>query len=535
MSAQYLRLFRWHVLRYLARHPLLATLNVATVALGVALYLAIQIANYSANRAFEASVDVVAGKAQLEVNATAGDLPDELFPKIARQPGVAAATPIVRGFLTLPAFPGEYLDLLGIDILTNEPFRTFDLTDFQTRQFGLQQWLRGPRTVAVSEELARQHHLRAGDEIDAQINGETKHLTIGFLLRTRGTSANANPHFAAMDIGWAQELLGRRATLDSISLRLTNGSDPAKIATELRKGLPPDTTVAAPAQRGEQVEKMLAGFQLNLQAMSLVSLLVGMFLIYNTIEASVVRRRSEIGILRSLGVTRREIRWLFLGEAVVLGAVGIAAGMAGGYLLARELVGTVAETISSLYVLLSVQQVVVSPWIWSSALLLGFASVLGAAWLPARRCGRDGSRRNAPSRRPDRKGRAAFARLDVRQCLVAFSGNRALGTRVANRTGVAWFRCGLFRSRRFFRHRAGDHLSLLTRGAGDDSSKDRTAPGRAKSWPNSVAQFGHDRIAGRRRGDDRGCRGDGIFISPDGRRLDQSDADRRSFHWAGGE
>ena len=132
---------------------------------------------------------------------------------------------------------------------------------------------------------------------------ETIRLTIGFLLRTRGTSANANPHFAAMDIGWAQELLGRRGTLDSISLRLTKGSDPAKIATELQKGLPPDVTVAAPAQRGEQVEKMLAGFQLNLQAMSLVSLLVGMFLIYNTIEASVVRRRSEIGILRSLGVT----------------------------------------------------------------------------------------------------------------------------------------------------------------------------------------------------------------------------------------
>jgi putative ABC transport system permease protein len=85
---QYLRLFRCHVLRYLAQHPLLGILNVATVALGVALYLAIQIANHSANRAFEASVDMVAGKAQLQVSATAGNLPDELFPKIARYPGI---------------------------------------------------------------------------------------------------------------------------------------------------------------------------------------------------------------------------------------------------------------------------------------------------------------------------------------------------------------------------------------------------------------------------------------------------------------
>ena len=384
MIAQYSRLFRWHVLRYLVQHPLLASLNVTTVALGVALYLAIQIANHSANRAFAASVDVVAGKAQLEVTAPAGNLPDDRFPIIARQPGIAAATPIVRGIVTLPDFPGEYLDLLGIDILTNLPFRTFYLTDFQTQQFDIQQWLRGPRTVAVSEELAQQHQLRAGDRIKAQINGRTTDLTIAYLLRTRGTSANGNPHFAAMDIGWAQELLGRSKTLDSISLRLTDGSEPQKIAAELRKQLSPDSTVAAPAQRGEQVEKMLAGFQLNLQAMSLVALLVGMFLIYNTIEASVVRRRHEIGILRSLGVTSTEVRWLFLGEAAVLGAIGIALGLAGGYLLARALVGTVAETISSLYVLVSVREVSVAPWIWSSAVLLGGGSVLAAAWFPAR-------------------------------------------------------------------------------------------------------------------------------------------------------
>ncbi len=382
---QYSRLFRWHVLRYLAQHPLLATLNVGTVALGVALYLAIQIANHSANRAFEASVDVVAGKAQLEVRASAGNLPDKIFPMVARQKGVVAATPIVRGIVTLPDFPGEYLDLLGIDVLTNDAFRTFDLTDFQTRQqFDLQQWLRGPHTIAVSEELAHAHHLRAGDKVEGQINGQTVPLTIGFLLRTRGTSANANPHFAAIDIGWAQELLARRGTLDSISLRLAEGADPQKIAAALREKLPPDVTVAAPAQRGEQVGKMLSGFQLNLQAMSLVSLLVGMFLIYNTIEASVIRRRYEIGILRSLGVTRGEVRALFLGEAAVLGLLGIALGMVGGYFLARALIGTVAETISSLYVLLSVREIVVAPWIWLSALLLGLFSVLAAAWLPAR-------------------------------------------------------------------------------------------------------------------------------------------------------
>ena len=129
MIRRHLHFFRWLVLRYLAQHRLLAALNIASVALGVAVYLAIQIANHSANRAFAASVDVVAGKAHLEITAPAGGLADEIFPLVRRQPGISAATPLVRGLITLPDFPGEYLDLLGIDIFSDEPFRTFDVAD----------------------------------------------------------------------------------------------------------------------------------------------------------------------------------------------------------------------------------------------------------------------------------------------------------------------------------------------------------------------------------------------------------------------
>src|SRR6185295_2707102 len=102
--------------------------------------------------------------------------------------------------------PGEYLDLLGIDILTNAPFRTFELTDFKAGEFDLQQWLRGPRVIALTEELARAHRLRQVDGVEAQLNGRTTRLTIGYLLRTGETRPRVDPHFAAIDLGWAQEL-----------------------------------------------------------------------------------------------------------------------------------------------------------------------------------------------------------------------------------------------------------------------------------------------------------------------------------------
>ncbi len=383
MITQYSRLFYWHVLRDIARHRLLALLNIATVGLGVAVYLAIQIANHSANRAFAAGIDVVAGKAQLQIRAPAGNLPEEIFPIVAKEAGISAATPIVRGLLTLPQFPGEYLDVLGIDVFTNESFRTFDLTNFEGQNFDLQKWLRGPVTIAVSEDFARQHHLKSGDVLTVAINSKMHQVEIGFVMRMQGTDAAANPHFAAMDIGWAQELFGQRGFLSEIGLRLSSGSDAEKMTARLRKILPAEVTVAPPAQRGAEVEKMLAGFELNLAAMSLVSVLVGMFLIYNTVSASVVRRRSEIGILRSLGATRAEVRGLFLGEAIVFGILGVATGIGAGILLAKVLIGTVSETISSLYVLLSVQHVSVAAWIWVSAIFLGLISAIAAAWLPA--------------------------------------------------------------------------------------------------------------------------------------------------------
>ncbi len=166
-------------------------------------------------------------------------------------------------------------------------------------------------------------------------------------------------------------------------MQLAQPRERAALIESLRALVPPDAMIATPAQRGEQVENMLAGFQLNLTAMSLVSLLVGMFLIYNTVSASVVRRRSEIGMLRSLGVTRNEIRALFLSEAIALGTVGVVLGLLGGLLLAQMLVGTVAETISSLYVLLSVRTMALTPWMFASGAVLGLGSVIVAAWLPA--------------------------------------------------------------------------------------------------------------------------------------------------------
>ena len=368
------------MLRYLRRHPLLSLLNILSVALGVSVYLATQIANQSANRAFAASVDFVAGKAELEIMAPTGRLAETVLPQVTAVPGVSAATPIVEGFVSLPDFRGDYLEVLGIDVFTNAPFRTFEPSNFDAGAFDIQRWLGPPGAIAVSEEFVRHHHLKPGDKIHGRAGGVDRQLEIGFVLRN---DESFDPHFAAMDIGWAQELFGRRGELSVIQLKLTDSRQRDKVIARLREVLPKDVRVAPPARRTEEVDKMLGGFQLNLTMMSLVSLLVGMFLIYNTVSASVVRRQHEIGILRSLGVTRNEIRSLFLAEAVVLGAIGSVLGLIGGVVLAQVLVRAVSATISSLYVLVNVRDPTLHPQAFVLAWLIGIGSVIASAFFPA--------------------------------------------------------------------------------------------------------------------------------------------------------
>src|ERR1700752_1954383 len=131
------RFFIQHVVRYALRHKALAAINILSVALGVSVFLAVQIANRSAAAGFRAGVDVVAGRANLEVRGT---FDDTLFPALERIPGVTAATPLVERLVTLPEWSGEYLHVLGIDPFTNSSFENFKVSKSTGEPFDAEAW-----------------------------------------------------------------------------------------------------------------------------------------------------------------------------------------------------------------------------------------------------------------------------------------------------------------------------------------------------------------------------------------------------------
>ncbi len=378
-------IFRRHVVRDVRRHPLLALLNIAAIALGSAVYLAVQTANQTAISAFEASVDLVSGKAHLEVQGAGQPLPDALWPVFRDAPEISAATPLVEGIATLPELPGDYLKITGVDLFTNAPFSTFSL---RSRAEGppvdVERFLSTDRAVALSQAFAADHGIQVGDRLAIAVDGHPHALVVTGLIRPEEAPPGTDRHLAVMDIGWAQEILGKTGALTRIQLRLPEPTRAGAVAEALLTRLSGSgVRIETPASRTAQVQNLLMGFQLNLTALSLISLLVGAFLVFNTVSASVVRRRHELGILRAIGASRMQVRALFLGEALLYGILGLLGGVGLGLALAQGLLGRVTQTIRNLYVLVEVETITPSATALIATVGVSLLAVLVGAWKPA--------------------------------------------------------------------------------------------------------------------------------------------------------
>ncbi|MEM7387238.1 MAG: ABC transporter permease, partial [Verrucomicrobiota bacterium] len=257
--------FHQLVLRYAARHRLIGLFNILSIALGVAVYLAIQLANHSARSAFEASLDLVSGKSHLEVRAPDGQLDEMNFTKLHSHPLIAAVTPVVEGYAILADYPGEYLHLFGTDLFTNLSFQTINLNTSPDPdsdrdsggEFEIERVLGQPDGITISPGFAREKGLRTGDTLTAVINGENRSLNIiAFNRPADKTREEAHRNLAVMDIGWAQELLGRSGRLTSLQIQLKDPRPLEASATAIRSLLPPNLLVQPPARRSLQVNRM---------------------------------------------------------------------------------------------------------------------------------------------------------------------------------------------------------------------------------------------------------------------------------------
>jgi putative ABC transport system permease protein len=367
------------VLRPIVRETLRTALTILGIAVGVAVVVAIALSNQSALRAFRESVDAVAGRANYQIVA---DAPLDETLLLALQPLWA------RGVRFAPVIDADGIAekwqtpvrLLGVDLFSDLHFR-----DYKYAKVNAQGWaLFRPDSAIVPDVFAREHGLQLGSPLALNVGGVSKTMTVRGILQATGPATAFNGAIVVADIGAAQASFGLAGKLTRIDLIAADDALPA-----IRKLLPPNARLERPSRRNERVENMLRAFRVNLFALAGVALLVGMFLVYNTVLISILRRRKDVGVFKTLGASASQIFAAFLIEGLVFGAVGAAAGIALGRGLAFTILKLIGRTVNALYVTSQPEAIALTPGIVAMGVAVGTILSLASAIQPAMEAARE--------------------------------------------------------------------------------------------------------------------------------------------------
>ncbi len=366
--------------RALVRRPLQTALMIIGIALGVAVVIAIDLANSSARTAFNLSTETVVGRATHQIQGGPSGVPDAFYRQLRVDWGYRLSAPAVEGVVVALDLDQQPLRLLGVDPLSEAPFRSY-FSGGGGSLGSLAQLMAISNTVAIGAGLADRYGLKVGDPLRVRLNDHITSVTIASILTPQdAANRRALDGLLLSDVSTAQELLGltQPGSLSHIDLIL----NPDEVAPLVAR-LPADLRLAPASEQSSTVEQLGAAFQLNLSALSLLALVVGMFLIYNTVMFSVVQRRAVFGTLRTLGVTGPQLFALIEFETLVIAAIGAAIGVGLGWLLGQGAVRLVTQTINDLYYVVSVRDAPLTLLTVVKGVALGLGAGVLAAVAPA--------------------------------------------------------------------------------------------------------------------------------------------------------
>jgi putative ABC transport system permease protein len=382
-----LRLISWP---YFRTHVLRTALTTAGIVLGVAVFVGMHTANQSVLFAFSRTVDRIAGKTELQVSAGETGFNEDVLERVQGASTVRIAVPVIEAVVDSNLKGQGNLLVLGIDMTGDRSLRDYDLESGDDAVIDDPLiFLAQPDSIIIAKEFAEKNRLAIGTRLPlGTVEGE-KPFTVRGIMKASGLTSAFGGNLAIMDIYAAQKMFGRGRTFDRIDLGVKPGRTLVEAEQELARLLGPGFQIEPPSGRGQQFEAMLAAYSMMVGISSLFALFIGMFIIYNAFAIAVTERRSEIGVLRALGATRGQIRWLFLGESAVTGLVGSLGGLVFGVLIARGIAASIGTLIADVYgVAQHAEALATSPGLLALALAIGVGTSVVAAAIPARQAAR---------------------------------------------------------------------------------------------------------------------------------------------------
>jgi putative ABC transport system permease protein len=371
----------WRVLllAQLREQPVRSLVTVIAIALGVALGAAVYLVNNAALNEFGLATKRLVGEADVVVRGPHDGFSEQLFVRLAQDPAVSAASPVLELDAALPG-RREPLKVLGVD-----PFRAASLQpaimgDIGSGIFSLFQ----PDSIYLSSSAAQELHLQRGDALPVIVGSSTKTLHVLGVL-SEGTYSQP---LGLMDIAsaqWTFEAIGR---LNRIDLRLNPGTDVEAFRRTWSARLPAGVLAVAPQVERDRAVTVTRAYRVNLNMLALVALWTGAFLVFSTQSLSVLRRRRSLALLRALGVTQSQLERALIGEGAALGVAGSLLGVVLGLAVAAAILRLLTGDLGNGQLRTFGASLHAAPSSLLGFFAMGIVVAGIGAWLPARTAAR---------------------------------------------------------------------------------------------------------------------------------------------------
>ncbi|MDH4469261.1 MAG: FtsX-like permease family protein [Bacteriovoracaceae bacterium] len=383
------KLFSLLSFRQYLTHPVRHLLTIFSVSLGVALFFGIKLVNQSTVDSFRNNITSLTGKSDLTITGDTTGMDEALIDQLSGMPHFEAVVPMSINYAyTSTKNKNESILILGVDLLKESTLRAYEAKQTDIIEDPLV-FLNQPDSIVVTEKMAAQYQLALDSKLELLTSIGPKFFTVRGMLQETGPMKAFGGLVALMDIDGARQTFGRGNHVDRIDLLLKNAKQTQEVKSLLISALPHNLRIETIEDQVSSSQDLIRSIQVMTSAMSFLSLLVGMFIIYNMVSISVFQRTQQLGMMRALGQSKRSLFFLILLENGILGFFSALLGLGLALLLARQLIPYFGNTISvQLFIPIHIDSISLSAFDWVMGPLCGVIISIIAAYVPARRATR---------------------------------------------------------------------------------------------------------------------------------------------------